>query len=57
MLVAVTPDGRPWDLDKLRGVVDDTIRLADGHLVAADDPTYVSTGSLATGSEHQGRIV
>ena len=41
----------------LMDIADDTIRLADGHLVAADDPTYVSTGSLATGSEHQGRIV
>jgi len=41
----------------LMDIADDTVRLADGHLVAADDAGYVSTGSRATGSEHQGRIV
>ncbi|NLG62124.1 MAG: ABC transporter ATP-binding protein, partial [Candidatus Cloacimonetes bacterium] len=41
----------------LMDIADDTIRLADGHLVSAEDPTFVGTGSLATGSEHQGRIV
>lgn len=41
----------------LMDIADDTIRLADGHLVMADDPSFVGTGSLATGSEHQGRIV
>jgi len=38
-------------------IADDTVRLADGHLVSADDERFVSTGSRATGSEHQGRIV
>jgi len=33
------------------------VRLADGHLVSGDDPAFVGTGSRATGSEHQGRIV
>jgi len=41
----------------LMDIADATVRLADGHLVAADDASFVSTGSLATGSEHQGRIV
>jgi len=41
----------------LMDIADDTVRLADGHLVTADDPRFVATGSLATGSEHQGRIV
>jgi putative ABC transport system ATP-binding protein len=41
----------------LMDIADDTVRLADGHLVSADDPSFVGTGSLATGSEHQGRIV
>lgn len=41
----------------LMDIADETIRLADGHLVSGDDPTFVSTGSRATGSEHQGRIV
>jgi putative ABC transport system ATP-binding protein len=41
----------------LMDIADDTIRLVDGHLVGADDPTFVSTGSRATGSEHQGSIV
>ena len=41
----------------LMDIADDTVRLADGHLVAPDDETFVSTGSLATGSEHQGRVV
>ena len=36
VLVAVTPDGRPWDLDKLRGVVDDTIRLAQERAVTLE---------------------
>jgi len=41
----------------LMDIADATVRLADGHLVADDDASYVSTGSRATGSEHQGRIV
>ncbi len=41
----------------LMDIADDTVRLADGHLVSADDARFVSTGSRATGSEHQGRIV
>jgi len=41
----------------LMDIADDTVRLADGHLVAADDTSFVSTGSRATGSEHQGRVV
>jgi putative ABC transport system ATP-binding protein len=41
----------------LMDIADATVRLADGHLVADDDPTFVGTGSRATGSEHQGRIV
>lgn len=41
----------------LMDIADDTVRLADGHLVSDDDPNFVSTGSRATGSEHQGRIV
>jgi len=41
----------------LMDIADDTVRLADGHLVSADDERFVSTGSRATGSEHQGRIV
>jgi len=36
VLVAVTPDGRPWDLDKLRGVVDDTVRLAQERAVTLE---------------------
>lgn len=39
----------------LMEIADETIHLADGHLV--DPAVAVSTGSLATGSEHQGRIV
>jgi putative ABC transport system ATP-binding protein len=41
----------------LMDMADETIRLQDGRLVAADDPDFVSTGSLATGSERSGRLV
>ena len=41
----------------LMDIADDTVRLADGRLVAADDEAFVGTGSRATGSEHQGRVV
>jgi len=41
----------------LMDIADDTVRLADGHLIAADDASFVSTGSRATGSEHQGHVV
>jgi putative ABC transport system ATP-binding protein len=39
----------------LMDIADATIHLADGHLV--DPEQAIATGSLATGSEHQGRIV
>ncbi|PKQ25513.1 MAG: ABC transporter [Actinobacteria bacterium HGW-Actinobacteria-4] len=39
----------------LMDIADHTVHLADGHLV--DGALAVPTGSLATGSEHQGRIV
>lgn len=41
----------------LMDIADNTIRLADGHIVDEDDASFVGTGSRATGSEHQGRIV
>ena len=41
----------------LMDIADDTIRLADGHLIRGDDPNFVSTGSRAAGSEHQGGII
>jgi putative ABC transport system ATP-binding protein len=41
----------------LMDMADSTLRLADGHLVSADDAGFVGTGSRATGSESQGRIV
>lgn len=39
----------------LMDIADQTLHLADGHLVSGDDA--VATGSLATGSEHQNRVV
>ena len=36
ILLAVTPDGKPWDLDRLRGVVDDTVRLAQERAVTLE---------------------
>ncbi|WP_084104946.1 ABC transporter ATP-binding protein [Demequina sp. NBRC 110056] len=41
----------------LMDIADATVRLADGRLVAEDDASFVGTGSRATGSEHQGRVV
>ncbi|WP_297084052.1 ABC transporter ATP-binding protein [uncultured Demequina sp.] len=41
----------------LMDIADDTVRLADGRVVDADDASFVGTGSRATGSEHEGRIV
>ena len=41
----------------LMDIADETVRLADGHLVAADDASFVGTGSRATGSEHQGKVI
>jgi len=40
----------------LMDIADETIRLADGRLVPDEDTSFVSTGSRATGSEHEGRI-
>lgn len=39
----------------LMDIADRTVHLADGHLVSPE--RAVATGSVATGSEHQGRIV
>jgi len=41
----------------LMDMADSTVRLADGQLVPADDTGFVGTGSRATGSESQDRIV
>ncbi len=41
----------------LMDMADSTVRLSDGQLVPADDVDFVGTGSRATGSESQDRIV
>lgn len=41
----------------LMDIADETIRLADGRIVRGDDTSFASTGSRATGGEHEGRIV